>query len=59
MFKFFVENNLISENWSGFGPGNSSINQLLSIIHEVYESFDYSLEVRTVFLDISKAFNKV
>ena len=35
------------------------INQLLSITHEIYSSFDEGLEVRSVFLDISKAFNKV
>ena len=59
MFNFFVENKLISSNQSGFKPGDSCINQLLSIIHEIYESFDVGLEVRSVFLDISKAFDKV
>ena len=39
--------------------GYSCINQLLSISHEIYESFDEGLEVRNVFLDISKAFSKV
>ena len=59
MFNFFIENKLISSNQSGFKPGDSSINQLLSITHEIYESFDEGLEVRSVFLDISKAFGKV
>ena len=58
MFEFFTENNLISDNQSGFKPGDSCINQLLSITHEIYQSFDYNLEVRA-FLDISKAFDKV
>ena len=31
----------------------------LSINHEIYESFDVGLEVRSVFLDISKTFDKV
>ena len=44
---------------SGFKPGDSCINQLLSITHEIYSSFDEGLEVRSVFLDISKAFGKV
>ena len=43
----------------GFKPGDSCINQLLSITHEIYKSFDDGLEVRGVFLDISKAFDKV
>ena len=59
MFNFFIENKLISSNQSGFKPGDSCINQLLFITHEIYESFDVGLEVRSVFLDISKAFDKV
>ena len=59
MFKFFIENDLISPNQSGFKPGDSCINQLLSIIHDIYKSFDCGYEVRGVFLDISKAFDKV
>ena len=59
MFNFFIENKLISSNQSGFKPGDSCINQLLSITHEIYESFDVRLEVRSVSLDISKAFDKV
>ena len=34
-------------------------NQLISITHEMYQSFDNGVEVRYVFLDISKAFDKV
>ena len=59
LFEFFIANELISFNQSGFKPGDSCINQLLSITHEVYKSFDDGYEVRGVFLDISKAFDKV
>ena len=59
MFRFFLDNKLISTNQSGFKPGDSCINQLLSITHKIYKSFDDGLEVRSVFLDISKAFDKV
>ena len=60
MFDFFIKNKLIiSSNQSGFKLGYSFINQLLSIIHEIHESFDVGLKVRSVFLDISKAFDKV
>ena len=58
MFGFLIENNLISSNQSGFKPGDSCINQLLSITHKIYKSFDNGFEVRGVFLDISKAFDK-
>ena len=59
MFSFFIENELTSQNQSGFKPGDSCINQLLSITHEIYKSFDDGWELRSVFLDISKAFDKV
>ena len=50
-----ITNHLISTNQSGFKPGDSCINQLLSITHGIYASFDEGYEVRGVFLDISKA----
>ena len=59
LLEFFIANELISSNQSGFKPGDSCINQLLSITHEIYKSFDDGYEVRGVFLDISKAFDKV
>ena len=59
MFGFFLENKLIAPHQSGFKPDHSCKNQLLSITHEIYKSFDDGIEVRSVFLDISKAFNKV
>ena len=59
LFRFFIENNLISHHQSGFKPGDSCINQLLSITHEISQSFDEGFDVRSVFLDISKAFDKV
>ena len=59
MFKFFTENNLISLNQSGFKPGDSCVNQLLPITHQIFKSLDNGREVRSVFLDITKAFDKV
>ena len=56
LFEFFIENEFIFSNQSGFKPDDSCINQLLSITHE---TFDDGYEVRGVFLDISKAFDKV
>ena len=55
MFEFFIKNNLISQNQSGFKPDDSCRNQLSVITHEIYKSFD----IRAVFLGISKAFDKV
>ena len=59
MFKFFIENKLISSNQSGFEPSDFCINQLVSITHEIYKSFDEGHEVRSVFRDISNTFDKV
>ena len=57
--EFFIENNLIYKNQLVFLPGDSCINQLLSITHENYQSFHDSLEVRAVCLDISTSLGKV
>ena len=49
MFKFFIENELLLANQFGFKPGDSCVNQLVSA----------NFKFRGVFLDISKAFDKV
>ena len=52
---------MLSIHQSGFRPGDSCVHQLISIVHDIYNAFDAnpSLEVRGVFLDISKAFDRV
>ena len=59
MFGFFIQNEATSQHQFGFKPGDSCIYQLLAITHEIYQSFDDGFDVRSVFLDISKVFNKV
>ena len=59
MFEFFIQNNFITRNQSGFKTGDSCINQLISTTHIIYKSFDDDYEVQGVFLDISKTFDKV
>ena len=59
MFPILIDNKLNTANQSSFKSGDSCINQLIAITHEIYQSFDESYEVRGVFLDISKAFDKV
>ena len=59
MFEFFIQNILITPNQPGFKTGNSCSNQLISITHEIYKSFDDPYEERGAFLDMSKAFDKV
>ena len=52
---------MITKNQSGFRPGDSTINQLIDLVNDIHKSFDHPkcLEVRAVFLNISKAFDKV
>ena len=45
-------------NQSGFKPRDSCINQLC-VTHDIYQPLDDGLETRGIFLDISKAFDKV
>ena len=59
MFIYFSSNRLIFKNQSGFQPDDSRINHLFSVTNDIFTSFDNGLKVRSVFLDISKAFVKV
>ena len=59
MFRLFLASNLLAPNRSGFNLGDSCINQSPSITQEIYSTFDDGFEVRSVFLNISKAFDKV
>ena len=59
LYPYIFKNNFIHDKQSGYRRGDSTVKQLLSITHEIYKAFDKGHEVRAVFLDISKAFDKV
>ena len=61
LYSFFEDHKLLNPYQSGFKKNDSCINRLVSITHEIYSAFDCntSLEVRGVFLDLCKAFDKV
>ena len=61
LYNFLLQVELLNPNQSGFRPSDSCVNQLIAITHEIFKAFDCnpSLKVRSVFLDISKAFDKV
>ena len=59
MYNYFISNNLITKNQSGFRPNDSVTNQLIYLVDEIHSSLDINLEVRAIFLDMSKAFDKV
>ena len=61
LYSHFVTNELLNPNQSGICPGDSTVNQLISITHTIFNAFDCNppLDVRSVYLDISKAFDRV
>ena len=61
LYKHLITHHLISKNQSGFRPVDSTTNQLIDLVNDIHRAFDStkSLEVRAIFLDISKAFDKV
>ena len=59
LFNFFRDKFVISLWQSGFMPGNSTISQLLEIYHKFCTAVADGKEVRVVFLDIKRAFDKV
>ena len=61
LYNHIFSNNLITERQSGFRKNDSTIKQLIFIAHDIHTAIDYNppKDVRAVFLDISKAFDKV
>ena len=61
IFNFIDTRNMLSAHQSGFRVGNSCVHQFILIVHDIYNDTDanLSLEMRSVFLDIYKAFDKV
>ena len=59
LFHYLKSNNLITENQSGFMPGDSSTFHLISFSDYITKALDNGNEVVTVFMDISKAFDRV
>ena len=61
IYEFLEENDLLFDHQSGFRPSDSCEYQLLSIVHDIYISFDCipPLDVRGIFLDICKVFDRV
>ena len=58
MYTFLQNEQLLNPNQSGLSPSDSCINQLLSITHEIFQSFDAAppLEVGSDFFRYIKNF---
>ena len=59
VYNHLISNKLLTPFQSGFLPGDSTTNQLTYIYDTFCKALDNGLEVKAVFFDISKAFDKV
>ena len=59
VFNFFRDNNILTSLQSGFVPGDSTVNQLVDLYNTFCKALDDGKEVRAIFCDISKAFDRV
>jgi hypothetical protein len=59
IYNFFLDNNFLSPFQSGFIPGDSPVNQLAFIYNSFCKAIDEGKEIRAIFFDISKAFDRV
>ena len=59
VYNYLLDNNIITVKQSGFKPGDSSSCQLSHLYHLFCKALDDKKEVRIVFCDISKAFDRV
>ena len=59
LFKHCIENDIISHKQAAYLKGDSTVSQLLYIVHNIRKSWTENKIVHGVFLDVSSAFDKV
>jgi hypothetical protein len=59
LFEYFQANFLISVWQSGFIPGHSTVTHLVEIYHTFCQAISEGKEIRVVFCDVSRAFDRV
>ncbi len=59
IYNCIVSNDKLTSYQSGFIKGDSTVNQLTYIYNDICKALDEGKEVRAVFCDISKAFDRV
>ena len=59
VFNFFRKHEVITTLQSGFIPGDSTVNKLVDVYNTFRKALDEGKEVRAIFCDISKAFDRV
>ena len=58
LYSCIITNKLLNPCQSGFQKGNSCVSQLLKITHDIFKN-EPPVNTRSIFLDMSKAFDKV
>ena len=53
LYNFLLEINFFTPLQSNFRPRDSTVNQLILMVHTIYEALERGREVHIVFLDIS------
>ena len=59
LYNYVIDDDLITPLLSGFKQGDSTSFQLIHTYHSFCEAVDSGKEVRAVFCDVSKAFDRV
>ena len=59
IYNFIHENNVLSPHQSGFRPRDSTVNQLMYLYNNYCKALNEGKEIRVIFFDISKAFDRV
>ena len=59
LFNHLQDNNVLTPLQSGFIPGDSTVNQLTFLYNTFCQALDAGKEIRVVFCDISKVFDRV
>ena len=59
VYKYLRDNRILSPHQSGFQSGDSTVNQLAYLYHVFSKALDAKKDVRIVFCDVSKAFDRV
>jgi hypothetical protein len=59
LYRFLSDNNLLTPKNSGFKERDSAMYQLINIVDKIYRALEDGKDISMVFLDVSKAFDKV
>ena len=59
MYNHFCAHNLLTWRNSGFKKSDSTINQLIYLVHQIHVNMEKGLDTCMVFLDASKAFDRI